>query len=264
MPLPVFEAATLKQISDIRHGFFTRQGGVSQGIYQSLNIGLGSGDNPQDVGQNRALIAAHFAVEKTHLLSPYQSHSADVVYVKTPFLTERPKADALVSKTPGLAIAIATADCAPVLFADYRNGVVGAAHAGWRGAYQGILENTLAAMEALGAHRETIVAALGPCIGAQNYQVGEEFLNRFLKQSPDNRRYFVASPQKNHYFFDLGSYNIDRLARAGVHCERLDLCTYADEARFYSYRRMTHRGEADYGRQMSVIALSENNKSVVV
>jgi len=256
--LPVIEATTLKQATvdgSIRHGFFTRQGGVSRGIYQSLNIGLGSGDTPSHVAQNRHRIAAHFGVEIGQLITLHQCHSADVVSVSAPFSGERPKADALVSNVPGLVLAVATADCAPVLFADSKNGVIGAAHAGWRGAYHGILENTVMAMEALGAQREHIVAALGPCIGAQNYEVGEDFFTRFLALSPNNQRYFIASGQKNHYFFDLCAYNMDRLAQVEVKCEHVDLCTFADEARFFSHRRMVHRGETDYGRQMSAIAI---------
>jgi len=254
--LPVIEAASFKKCPFIKHGFFTRQGGVSQGIYHSLNIGLGSSDNPADVVQNRAFAAAHFGVDEAHLLTVHQCHSADVVTVTQPFENGRPKADALVTQQPGLALGIATADCAPVLFADEVSGVIGAAHAGWRGAYQGILENTVAAMEDLGAQRDTIIAVIGPHIGGQNYQVGEEFFDRFLSQSADNRRYFVASHEENHYLFDLGAYNADRLGNAGVTVERLNMCTYADEGRFFSHRRMVHKGEADYGRQISVIAIS--------
>jgi len=257
-PLPVFEAPSLKQApcgSSLRHGFFTRQGGTSQGIYQSLNIGLGSRDDPHHVRQNRSLIAAYFAVDVTHLLSVHQCHSADVVTVSAPFSGDRPKADALVSKVPHLVLTIATADCAPVLFADCVEGVIGAAHAGWRGAYHGILENTVAAMEALGAKRKNIMAALGPCISRHHYEVGEEFFSRFLMQSADNQRYFIASEQKDHYFFDLAAYNMDRLAQFGVSCERIAQCTYAQEPHFYSYRRMVHRGEVDYGRQISAIVL---------
>jgi len=253
--LPVFEAPSLKQYTSVRHGFFTRQGGVSQNIYQSLNIGLGSNDNPDHITQNRALIAAHFGVDPAYLLSPHQYHSANVVPVLAPFTDVRPKADALVSNVPNLILSIATADCAPVLFADPVEGVIGAAHAGWRGAYHGILENTVSAMEKLGSRRKNIIASIGPCIGAQNYQVGFEFFTRFISQSSDNRRYFVASSQKNHYFFDLGRYNVQRLAQMGVDCENLNLCTYTNATHFYSYRRMTHAQEADYGRQMSAIMM---------
>jgi len=258
MHLPVFEAESFKQAtsgSQIRHGFFIRQGGVSQGIYQSLNIGLGSDDNPHHVMNNRHLIASYLGVEARHLISVHQCHSADVVQIHAPFPATPPKADALVSNRPNLALAIATADCAPVLFVEAGSGVIGAAHAGWRGAYSGVLENTVKAMEALGAKRDNIIAALGPCIGRTNYEVGEDFLARFLAQSPDNRRYFTDSLQEKHYLFDLATYNIDRLARMGVACEHIDQCTYAQEAHFYSYRRMVHRNEADYGRQMSVITL---------
>jgi len=254
--LPVIEAATLKRLSSIRHGFFTRQGGVSQGIYHSLNIGLGSDDDPHHVRRNREYVAAHFAVATLQLVSVYQYHSAEVVYMDAaPSGDVRHRGDALVTNVPGLALAIATADCAPVLFADNVNGVIAAAHAGWRGAYAGILENTVAAMEARGSKKSNIVAAIGPCIGAQNYQVGEDFFSRFISQSSANRRFFVASTQKNHYLFDLAAYNCDRLMRLGVACEAVGLCTYADEERFFSHRRMIHRGEGDYGRQMSAIIM---------
>jgi len=255
--LPVFEAKALTKIPFIHHGFFTRQGGVSQGIYQSLNIGLGSADDANHVAQNHVLIAAHFGVDRAHLLMPYQCHSSDAVHISAPFEGVRPKADALVSRVPGLVLAVATADCMPVLFADHAHGVIGAAHAGWRGAYGGILENTVAAMETLGAKRDTIIAALGPCIGPKNYLVGEEFFTHFINQSSDNQRYFIASSQENHYFFNLGSYNIGRLAQAGIKCEYLDLCTYEKEELFFSYRRMSHRSETDYGRQISAIAIFE-------
>jgi len=258
--LPAIEAPSLKQFPLLRHGFFTRQGGVSQGIYRSLNIGLGSSDDPAHVAQNRMLVAEHFGVDVSCLLTVHQYHSADVIPVTAPFSADRPKADALVSQVPGLALGIATADCAPVLFADPLNKVIGAAHAGWRGAYQGILENTVAAMEALGAQRKNILAVIGPCIGNENYEVGKEFFDRFLGLSMDNRRYFVASPQKKYYFFDLGAYNADRLKYIGVKCERLEYCTYADEVRFFSHRRMVHRKEADYGRQISVIAISGSSR----
>jgi len=256
--LPVIKATSFKQASFICHGFFTREGGVSRGIYQALNIGLGSDDNDDHIAQNRALVAAHFGVGSTHLLSPHQCHSADVAVVDAPFTSVRPKVDALVTKTPGLVLSVATADCAPVLFADSSNGVIGAAHAGWRGAYYGILEKTVAAMERLGARRENIMAAIGPCIGKRNYEVGEEFFARFISQSSDNQRYFDVAPRKNHYLFDLAAYNIGCLAQINIVCEGINLCTYADERRFFSHRRMVHAQEVDYGRQMSAIVISKN------
>lgn len=242
----------------IRHGYFTRIGGVSDGIYRGLNIGTGSSDDKANVAENRRRVAEWMGVETSHLLTAYQIHSPDVIVAREPFAGERPKADAIVTDRPGLAIGASTADCGPVLFADTAARVVGAAHAGWKGAFTGVLENTIAAMESLGARRENIVAVLGPSIGPKNYEVGPEFVSRFVEADAANERYFSPSANAGHSMFDLNRYTVDRLATAGVRAEALGRCTYAEEELFYSYRRSTHRGEPDYGRQVSAICLEKD------
>jgi YfiH family protein len=241
----------------VGHGFFTRAGGVSEGLYRGLNAGVGSQDRRENVAENRARIAGFLGVGPQSLLSLYQVHSADALVVRDAFDGERPKADALVTDRPGLALGVLSADCGPVLYADAQGGVIGAAHAGWKGALTGILESTIEAMERLGAKRERIVAVLGPSIGPENYEVGPEFVARFTAESEANESYFTPSARPGHALFDLNRYTLDRLARAGVAAHGTGNCTYADEARFYSYRRATHRGENDYGRQMSAIVLEE-------
>ncbi|WP_297835818.1 peptidoglycan editing factor PgeF [uncultured Roseibium sp.] len=250
------EADVLK-LDGIRHGFFTRQGGVSGGIYTSLNIGLGSDDERSSVLENRGRVAGQLGIGADRLVSPYQIHSADVITVSAPFAHDADrKADALVTATPGLAIGIATADCGPLLFADTKAGVIGAAHSGWKGAVTGILQNTVAAMEALGATRTNITAVLGPTISQGAYEVGPEFKERFLQEHPDNTRYFKPSERAEHFMFDLPAFITDKLQALGLGAiADLALCTYADEDRFFSYRRTTHRKEPDYGRQISAIAL---------
>ncbi|QFS98457.1 Laccase domain protein YfiH [Labrenzia sp. THAF191b] len=250
------EADVLK-LDGIRHGFFTRQGGVSGGIYTSLNIGLGSDDERSSVLENRGRVADQLGIGADRLVSPYQIHSADVITVSAPFAQDADrKADALVTATPGLAIGIATADCGPLLFADTKAGVIGAAHSGWKGAVTGILQNTVAAMEALGATRTNITAVLGPTISQGAYEVGPEFKERFLQEHPDNTRYFKPSERAEHFMFDLPAFITDKLQALGLGAVAdLALCTYADEDRFFSYRRTTHRKEPDYGRQISAIAL---------
>ena len=241
----------------IRHGYFTRAGGVSEGIYGSLNIGTGSHDDSSKIAENRRRVAAWMGVPLSHLLTAYQIHSPDVIVAREPFSGERPKADAIVTDRPGIAVGASTADCGPVLFADAEARVIGAAHAGWKGAFTGVLENTIAAMEGLGASRGRIVAVLGPSIGPRNYEVGPEFVDRFVAADYGNARYFEPSVKPGHSMFDLNRYTVDRLRAAGVRAEGLDRCTYAEEDLFYSYRRMTHRGEADYGRQISAIVMEE-------
>jgi YfiH family protein len=194
-------------------------------------------------------------VEPQLLLTAYQIHSPDVLTVRGPFEGERPKADALVTDRPGVALGVSSADCGPVLFAEPEARIIGGAHAGWKGAFTGVLENTVAAMERLGARRERITAVLGPSIGPANYEVGPEFVERFLVANPVNSAYFSDSPSTGHAMFDLNAYTVDRLTRAGVKAEKLDRCTYAEEELFFSYRRTTHRKEADYGRQISAIVL---------
>lgn len=241
----------------IRHGYFTRAGGVSEGIYKGLNIGVGSDDDQARVTENRRRVAAWMGVPADHLLSLYQVHSPDVVVASGPFPNGRPKADALVTNRPGIALGASSADCGPVLFADPEARVIGSAHAGWKGAFTGVLENTVTAMEGLGAKRERILAVLGPSISAANYEVGPEFVARFLEADADNISYFVPSANAGHHMFDLNLYTVDRLRRAGVTSEALNRCTYAEEDLFYSYRRTTHRKEADYGRQISAIVLED-------
>jgi YfiH family protein len=249
---PLLEAAKPR---GIRHGYFTRIGGVSSGIYQGLNIGTGSDDDQTLVAENRRRVAAWMGVPASHLLTAHQVHSPDVVIVNEPFAGPRPKADAVVTDRPGIAIGASTADCGPVLFADAEARVIGAAHAGWKGAFTGVLENTIAAMESLGARRERIVAVLGPSIGPENYEVGPEFVARFVEADAENISYFIPSANPGHAMFDLNLYTVDRLKKAGVIAEGLGRCTYAEEDLFYSYRRTTHRKEPDYGRQVSAIVL---------
>ena len=237
-----------------RHGFFTRKGGASSGIFAGLNCGTGSSDQAEIVAINRARVADAMGLGVEALVSVHQVHSPDVVTVTAPF-ADRPRADAMVTATPGLALAVLTADCQPVLFADAKAGVIGAAHAGWKGARDGVMEATLDAMEALGARRGQITAVIGPCISQTAYEVGQEFFESFTDDAPEARRFFVNG-NGDRYLFDLPSYGLWRLREAGVgHADWTRHCTYRDPARFYSYRRTTHAGEADYGRQISVIRL---------
>lgn len=253
-------APALDALDRIAHGFFTRQGGVSTDIYGSLNIGLGSSDPRANVLENRARVARRFSLPAERLVTPYQHHSADVLTVtQAPWPGgEAPKGDALVTDRPGILLGVATADCGPVLFADNEAGVIGAAHSGWRGALYGVLDATLDAMEALGARRERIHAVLGPTISAHAYEVGSEFVARFEHEDADSTRYFTPSTRPGHAMFDLPAYIVTQLEKAGAgHAQSLDLCTYADEERFFSYRRTTHRGEPDYGRLVSTITIQD-------
>lgn len=242
--------------SGIRHAFFTRQGGVSTGIYASLNGGLGSADDAAAITENRARMARHLAVAPENLVSLYQVHSADAAVVTGPWLAERPKADAMVTTAPGIALGVSSADCGPILFADSSAGVVGAAHSGWKGAFTGIIASTVTAMEKLGARRERILAVLGPTISARAYEVGPEFVERFKSANPTYARFFTASERAAHAMFDLPAFIGLRAQEAGIgRFVDLALCTYGDEERFFSYRRTTHRTEPDYGRLISAIAL---------
>jgi polyphenol oxidase len=253
---PVLSPILSKSGNRIRHAFFTRHGGVSQGLYSALNGGVGSSDDPVSVLENRRLMANHIGAEPNHFLSVWQVHSADVVVVNGPWSAERPKADALVTAIPGLALSVATADCGPILFADPGAGVIGAAHAGWQGAFKGVMENTLDAMEKLGASRSNTTVVIGPMLSQKNYEVGPEFVQRFMDQDPANQDFFKPSTKAGHAMFDLPAYNYRRLEKAGVGMiEDLGLCTYADEKRFFSYRRTTHLKEPDYGRLISAIML---------
>jgi polyphenol oxidase len=237
-----------------RHGFFTRKGGASSGIFAGLNCGTGSTDQTEIVAINRARVAEAMGLGPEALVTVHQVHSARALAVTGP-LSIRPEADALVTATPGVLLAVLTADCQPVLFHDPKAGVIGAAHAGWRGAVDGVLEATVAAMEALGADRSRMVAVIGPSISQAAYEVGPEFLDRFRSEDSKNTRFF-ANGSGDRMLFDLPGYGLHRLRRAGVgRAEWTGHCTYSDAVRFYSYRRTTHAGEADYGRLISTIRL---------
>jgi polyphenol oxidase len=245
--------------SSIRHAFFTRKGGVSKQLYASMNGGLGSQDNPENVQENRSRMANFLKVLPENFLSLYQIHSPHVVTVNQAWTLEnRPKADAMVTKSRGFALAIATADCGSLLFADPKARVIGAAHAGWKGALGGIVENTIQAMESLGANRADICAVLGATISAPAYEVGLEFKSSFLEHASDNDKFFTLSITKQDKFhFNLPLYIAYQMQKAGIkNFEDLQRCTYTEEADFFSFRRATHRGEPDYGRQISAIMLA--------
>jgi polyphenol oxidase len=248
----VIRAAALEGTA---HGFLGRRGGVSTGLHAGLNVGVGSDDDRAAVARNRDL-ARDAVLPGATLVTVHQVHSPDVVTVEAPFSGDRPRADAMVTRTPGLLLGILTADCAPVLFADRAAGVVGAAHAGWKGAIGGVTDATIAAMEALGADRARIAAAIGPCIARASYEVDGAFADRFCDQDPANERFFTEGRREAHFQFDLEGYVAARLAAASIgRVEALGLDTYADDTRFFSYRRATHRVEPDYGRQISLIGL---------
>jgi polyphenol oxidase len=249
------EVIRAAMLDGVPHGFLGRCGGVSQGICAGLNVGFGSGDDPAAIEENRRRAVAAVA-PGARLVTVHQVHSAEAVYAEAPWPDDaRPKADAIVTDRPGLALGILTADCTPVLLADRDAGVIGAAHAGWKGALAGVIEATLAAMESRGADRTRIAAAIGPVIARKSYEVDDGFLRRFAEAAPDNERFFSPG-RAGHHQFDLEAYVLARLAAAGItRAEALGLDTYSDPELFYSYRRATHRGEPDYGRQLSLIAL---------
>lgn len=242
----------------LAHAFFTRRGGVSTGVYDSLNGGIGSHDEPQAVRDNRMRMAAALSVAADRLAIPYQVHSPDVVTISTAFAPEaRPRCDALVTATPGLGLGVTGADCGMILFADPEARVVAAAHAGWKGALAGVIEATVEAMARLGARPERVNAALGPCIAQTSYEVGPEFVDAFATADAASARFFIPSVNPERAMFDLHGYIAARAARAGVgRFEDLGLDTYADERRFFSFRRATHRKEPDYGRLVAAIALA--------
>lgn len=247
------EAIRAGILGAVPHGFLGRRGGVSVGAVAGLNVGLGSNDDPAAIAENRRR-AVEAVAPGARLVTVYQVHSPDAVIADAWTDAGRPQADGLVTDRPGLALGILTADCAPVLFADAAAGVVGAAHAGWKGAFTGVVENTVAAMERLGADRARIAAAIGPAIARRSYEVDETFFRRFAGADPGNERFFALG-RPGHWQFDLEGYVAHRLAQAGLtRIETLGLDTYSDESRFFSYRRATHRGEPDYGRQISIIA----------
>jgi YfiH family protein len=249
-------SSLLSAIPGIRHAFFTREGGVSDGVYDSLNGGLGSNDEPARVAENRRRMAEQLGVAPSHLLSVHQIHSPDAVVATGPWDGPvRPKADAIVTRNEGLAIGVTTADCGPILFVDPKARVIGAAHAGWKGALTGVLESTIDAMEKLGADRSGIVAAIGPLIRQPSYEVGHEFVERFIEADAENALFFLPAERNGHAMFDLAGFIRMRLENAGVlMIDDLGIDTYADE-RFYSYRRSVHRKEPDYGRLVHAIAL---------
>jgi len=247
------EILTTDSLAPLRHGFFTRKGGASSGVFDGLNCGQGSSDQTEAVLTNRARVAQAMQLDSDHLVSVHQCHSADVVVIDGPLL-EKPKADGMVCATEGLALGILTADCQPVLFSDRQVGVIGAAHAGWGGAIDGILENTIDAMVKLGAARENIQAVIGPCISQAAYEVGPEYFDRFYNEDPENARFF-ANGNGDKMQFDLPGYGLHRLRSAGVQAEWTRHCTYSDAARFYSYRRSVHEQEADYGRLIATIRI---------
>jgi len=249
------EIVTSDALAPLRHGFFTRKGGASSGVFDGLNCGPGSSDQSDMVAINRARVAGAMGVGVDHLVTISQVHSADVVTVDAPITGPLPDADALVTATPGLVLGILTADCQPVLFADAKAGVIGAAHAGWRGAMDGVLEATLDAMEALGAKRGDTTAVIGPTISQRAYEVGPEYFEEFLADDPDNARFF-AGGTGDRMLFDLPAYGLARLRAAGIGlAEWTRHCTYSDPERFFSYRRTVHNKEADYGRLISTIRL---------
>ena len=254
----MIESPALATQSGVRHGFFTRAGGVSEGIYAALNCGLGSGDDPARVRENRRRAMARIGLATVSLATLHQVHSARVVVVERPFAREaRPHADGLVTRTRGVALGVLAADCAPVLLADAVAGMIGAAHAGWKGALAGVVEATVAAMVRLGARASAIMACVGPCIAQASYEVGPEFRMRFLAADAANERYFRPSPRTDHWQFDLPGHIAARLAAlglAGISILPLDTCADAD--RFFSYRRASLAGEQDYGRLLSAIALT--------
>jgi hypothetical protein len=254
--LPVITSPLL-DLAGIQHAFFTRQGGVSTGIYEGLNVGLGSGDAPGDVAENRRRAAAHFDVAPEALITAYQIHSATALIADGPWGEARPEADGVATNRRGLACGALAADCAPILFADPRAGVVAAAHAGWKGALTGVAEATLERMLALGARRPDIIAVVGPCIGPASYEVGLEFLERFTAQAPGNDQFFKPGEAADKAMFDLPAFVLHRLRAAGVEtCEWVGRDTCVEEELFFSNRRAFKRGEPDFGRLLSAIALA--------
>lgn len=243
----------------ISHGFFTRNGGASEGIYKSLNAGgRGTGDKIEYVDENRKRIADKFKIPSQNLLNLYQIHSDKVIRVSQIWdIDNRPEGDAMVTNKPGIALGILTADCVPILFADPVNKIIGAAHAGWKGVIGGIIENTILAMEEIGSRRKNILAAIGPAIGRDSYEVGREFKQKFISQSPSYEKYFSDSQKAEHYMFDIKQSAYDKLANCEINAiNMLTNDTYVEEERFFSYRRSTHKNEPDYGRQISVIMLT--------
>ncbi|MBX4335099.1 peptidoglycan editing factor PgeF [Bartonella raoultii] len=244
-------------IHGIKHGFFTRQCGISKSLFPSLHIGQSSNDQSAHITQSYLLIADYFSVEVQNLITVKQIHSCEVVVVNQAFTDEIPKADALITTTPGLVIGILTADCGPVLLADPQAGIIAAVHAGWKGSLKGIIEKTITVMEEQGAKRQSITAVLGPCIGPCHYEVTNEFYDQFIDCQSKFQKYFLKTDKVNHFHFNLWAFIINQLKEAGVRASCVELCTYKDEQRFFSYRRATLRNEPDDGRQLSAIMLTK-------
>ncbi len=251
-----FGSPLLSAVPGLRHAFFSRDGGVSDGIYAGLNGGIGSNDAPANVAENRRRMAQQMGVMPEHFLTLFQVHSPDVIVASAPWNTSsRPRADAIVTRTEGLAIGVTAADCGPILFVDPNARVIGAAHAGWKGALTGIVESTVEAMEKLGAERASIVAAIGPLIRQHSYEVGSEFIERFVEADAENAVFFLPATREGHAMFDLAGLIRKRLENAGVlFIDDIGIDTYSDE-RFFSYRRSVHRKEPDYGRHVHAIVL---------
>ncbi len=260
--LPVKLSPAFDSLQGISHGFFGRCGGVSTDKYASLNTGRGSDDNPANVEENRELVAQAIGTSGARLLSNHQIHSSNIVIAKTPWDKHaQPNADGIVTKTPGLAISALSADCAPVLFADTKAGVIGAAHAGWRGALSGITDETIKAMVSLGAERKNIIAAVGPCIGSQHFEVGPEFVDEFISENLGSAKFFSNGPKKgkgDRSYFDIKAYLVHRLLAVGIgQAAALPDCTYAAPDTYFSYRHNCHNNIDDYGRNISVIMINE-------
>ena len=256
----MLKSQSLADMIGVKHAFFTRQGGVSGGIYASLNCGIGSSDDASCVRENKRRAAAHLELAEDQLITLYQMHSSEVITLTepAPILSRSTEADAMVTRTHGIALGILTADCAPVLFADPKASVIGAAHAGWRGALSGVIENTITAMESLGAARQRIQATVGPCIAQSSYQVGADFPDQFIKNDPSAVKLFRPDDDTGRHLFDLQGFLLHRLKDAGISApDALDIDTYTTEDLFFSYRRTCHRSEDDYGRGLSAIALTE-------
>lgn len=250
-------AKTLADLDGVQHRFFTRQGGVSSGLYSSLNCGYGSADPPENVRENRRRVAEHFGLDEPHLQTVHQIHSTDVLTVADDRWSSpgAPKADGLVTDRPGVVLGVLAADCAPVLMADNDAGVIGACHAGWKGALGGVADATIAAMEKLGARRDRIQVAIGPCIGPASYEVGPEFPTPFVAQDNGNAAFFRDAKRAGHFMFDLPGYLVHRIARTGVSVTATGHDTLSSTDDFFSYRRNTLQGVRDYGRGLSAIAL---------
>lgn len=255
--ITALQAGLLTDVPGVSHGFFGRRGGVSTGLYSSLNCGYGSDDDPTRVQENRTRVSSQLGAGEGRLITVYQIHSCDAVHVVTPWRREdAPQADAMATTERGIALGVLAADCAPVLLADGGAGVIGSAHAGWQGAFKGVAESVVSLMERLGARRGRIRAYVGPCIGQANYETGPEFYKRFVDAEPDFARYFVASRREGHWQFDLPGFVADRLRQSGVdQVDAAGICTYSHADDYFSFRRTTHRGENVYGRNLSAIML---------